>query len=76
MVYTDRLAGIGRQGGRNGFEQQLRDWNIVQKNSRPNQPSTCGKAERFQQTMKKAAIPSQQPRTRRTPAGASPGASA
>ena len=53
MVYTVRLAGLGRRGGRNGFEQQLRDWNIVQKNSRPNHPTTCGKAERFQQTMKK-----------------------
>jgi transposase InsO family protein len=53
MVYTVRLAGIGRQGGRNGFEQQLRDWHVVQKNSRPNHPTTCGKAERFQQTLKK-----------------------
>ena len=53
MVYTVRLAGIGRQGGRNGFEQQLRAWNVVQKNSRPSHPTTCGKAERFQQTMKK-----------------------
>ncbi|MGL5827913.1 MAG: integrase core domain-containing protein [Nocardioides sp.] len=53
MVYTVRLAGIARQGGRNGFEQQLRDWNIVQKNSRPNHPTTRGKAERFHQTMKK-----------------------
>src|SRR6478609_7789444 len=52
MVYTVRLAGIGRQGGRNGFEQQLRDWHVVQKNSRPNHPTTCGKVERFQQTMK------------------------
>jgi transposase InsO family protein len=52
MVYTVRLAGIGRQGGRNGFEQQLHDWNVIQKNSRPNHPTTCGKAERFQQTMK------------------------
>ncbi len=52
MVYTVRLAGIGRRGGRNGFEQQLRTWNVVQKNSRPNHPTTCGKAERFQQTMK------------------------
>ncbi len=53
MVYTVRLAGFGRRGGRNGFEQQLRDWNVVQKNSRPNHPTTCGKAERFQQTLKK-----------------------
>ena len=52
MVYTVRLAGIGRQGGRNGFEEQLRTWNVVQKNSRPGHPTTCGKVERFQQTMK------------------------
>ncbi len=52
MVYTVRLAGIGRRGGRNGFEQQLRDWHVVQKNSRPNHPTTCGKVESFQQTMK------------------------
>jgi len=30
MVYTVRLAGIGHRGGRNGFEQQLRDWHVVQ----------------------------------------------
>jgi Integrase core domain len=53
MVYTVRLAGFGRRGGRNGFEQQLRTWNVIQKNSRPNHPTTCGKAERFQQTLKK-----------------------
>jgi transposase InsO family protein len=38
MVYTVRLAGFGRQGGRNGFEQQLHDWQVVQKNSRPTTP--------------------------------------
>jgi transposase InsO family protein len=53
MVYTVRLAGIGRRGGRNGFEQQLHDWHVAQKNSRPNHPTTCGKVERFQQTLKK-----------------------
>ena len=53
MVYTVRLAGIGNRGGRNGFEQQLRDWHVTQKNSRPNHPTTCGKVERFQQTLKK-----------------------
>ena len=52
MVYTVRLASIGHRGGRNGFEQQLRDWHVVQKNSRPNHPTICGKVERFQQTMK------------------------
>ena len=51
MVYTVRYAG-GR-GGRNGFEQQLRTWHVIQKNSRPNHPTTCGKVERFQQTLKK-----------------------
>ena len=53
MVYTVRLAGIGRQGGRNGFEQQLHDWHVIQKNGKPNHPTTQGKVERFQQTMKK-----------------------
>jgi transposase InsO family protein len=51
MVYTVRFAG-GR-GGRNTFEQELHDRHVVQKNSRPGHPTTCGKAERFQQTMKK-----------------------
>jgi transposase InsO family protein len=51
MVYTVRYSG-GR-GGRNAFEKQLRDWHVIQKNSRPNHPTTCGKVERFQQTMKK-----------------------
>ncbi len=51
MVYTVRFAG-GR-GGRNSFEDELRRRHIVQKNSRPAHPTTCGKAERFQQTMKK-----------------------
>lgn len=50
MVYTTRLAG-GR-GGRNAFEDQLRSLGVVQKNSRPNHPTTCGKIERFQQTLK------------------------
>ena len=53
MVYTVRLAGIGRQGGRNGFEQQLRTWHVVQKNGKPNHPTTQGKVERFQQSLKK-----------------------
>jgi transposase InsO family protein len=51
MVYTVRHSG-GR-GGRNAFEAQLRRWQVVQKNSRPNHPTTCGKVERFQQTLKK-----------------------
>jgi len=51
MVFTTRLAG-GR-GGRNGFEAELRRLHIVQKNGKPNHPTTQGKVERFQQTMKK-----------------------
>jgi transposase InsO family protein len=51
MVYTVRFA--GGQGGRNTFEQELHDRHVVQKNSRPGHPTTCGKVERFQQTMKK-----------------------
>jgi transposase InsO family protein len=50
-VYTTRFAG-GR-GGRNHLEAELRRLNIVQKNSKPNHPTTCGKVERFQQTLKK-----------------------
>jgi len=51
MVYTVRFAG-GR-GGRTQLEHELRRLGIAQKNSRPNHPTTCGKVERFQQTMKK-----------------------
>jgi len=50
MVYTVRLA--GGKGGRSLLENELRRLNIVQKNSRPAHPTTCGKVERFQQTMK------------------------
>ena len=53
MVYTVRLAGHGRGGGRNALEDELRRRDIIQKNSRPSRPTTCGKVERFQQTMKK-----------------------
>src|SRR5215203_895095 len=51
MVFTTRFAG-GR-GGRNGFESELRRLHIIQKNSRANHPTTCGKVERFHQTLKK-----------------------
>nr|WP_235444621.1 integrase core domain-containing protein [Kocuria palustris] len=51
MVYTTRLAG-GR-GGRNALETCLAQWHITQKNSTPGHPTTCGKVERFQQTLKK-----------------------
>ncbi len=51
MVFTTRFAG-GR-GGRSALEHELRRLDITQKNSRPSHPTTCGKVERFQQTMKK-----------------------
>jgi len=51
-VYTTGFAG-GASGGRNGLELELRRLGITQKNSRPNHPTTCGKVERFQQTMNK-----------------------
>ncbi|MGB8649193.1 MAG: IS481 family transposase, partial [Mycobacteriales bacterium] len=62
MVYTVRFA-TGR-GGRSALEAELHHLGITQKNSRPNHPTTCGKVERFQQTLKNwlHAQPSQ-PRT-------------
>jgi transposase InsO family protein len=54
MVFTTRLSqGKKGAGTRNGLETELRRLNIVQKNGRPNHPTTQGKVERFQQTMKK-----------------------
>ncbi len=50
-MFTTRLAG-GR-GGRNAFEHELRRLRLTQKNSTPGHPTTCGKVERFQQTLKK-----------------------
>ena len=51
MVFTTRLAG-GR-GGRNRFENELRRLDVHQINSTPNHPTTCGKVERFHQTLKR-----------------------
>ena len=51
MVYTTRLS--GGKGGRNALETRLADLEIKQKNSAPGHPTTCGKVERFQQTLKK-----------------------
>src|SRR6478672_8093126 len=54
MVFTTRLS-QGRKGAgtRNGFETELRRFGVIQKNSTPGHPTTCGKVERFQQTLKK-----------------------
>ncbi len=51
MVYTTRLS--GGKGGRNRLERTLQELRIVHKHSRPNHPTTCGKVERFHQTLKK-----------------------
>lgn len=61
MVYTVRLASTRVAGGRNALETELAALGVVQKNSRPNHPTTCGKVERFQQTLKNwlAAQPDQ-----------------
>jgi transposase InsO family protein len=61
MVYTVRLASHRVRGGRNAFEAELAALGVRQKNSRPNHPTTCGKVERFQQTLKNwlAAQPAQ-----------------
>ncbi len=52
MVYTVRHASARVRGGRNAFEAELAALGVVQKNSRPSHPTTCGKVERFQQTLK------------------------
>jgi transposase InsO family protein len=54
MVFTTRLA--GGKGGRNAFENELHRLGITQINSTPNHPTTCGKVERFHQTLKKWLI--------------------
>lgn len=61
LVYTARFAGgRGSRNTRNGFETLLAGLHITQKNSRPNHPTTCGKVERFHQTLKRWLA--QQPR--------------
>jgi transposase InsO family protein len=52
MVFTTRFAHGGRTS-RNALENELVKLRVRQKNSRPNHPTTCGKVERFQQTMKR-----------------------
>jgi transposase InsO family protein len=52
MYFTARFA-RGGATSLNRFERHLAELGIDQKHSRPNHPTTCGKVERFQQTMKK-----------------------
>jgi transposase InsO family protein len=54
MVFTTRFA--GGAAGRdtiNGFSAELDRLGVLQKHSKPNHPTTCGKVERFHQTLKK-----------------------
>ena len=62
MYYTARYA-RGGHSGPNHIQTVLADLGITQKHSRPNHPTTCGKVERFQQTLKKWLRA--QPRTNR-----------
>ena len=52
LVFTTRFAHGGKTS-RNGLENELVRLCVQQKNSRPNHPTTCGKVERFQDTMKR-----------------------
>ena len=61
LVYTTRFAGY--RGGRNALETRLVELGIEQKHSRPNHPTTCGKVERFHQTLKKWLKAQPQPST-------------
>jgi transposase InsO family protein len=54
MVFTTRLS--GGKGGRNHLEVELHRLGVVQINSTPNHPTTCGKVERFHQTLKRWLI--------------------
>lgn len=54
MVFTTRFA--GGKGGRNHLAAELHRLGIVQINSSPYHPTTCGKVERFHQTLKRWLI--------------------
>jgi transposase InsO family protein len=51
MVFTTRFS--GGKGGRNHLEHELRQLGVIQINSTPGHPTTCGKVERFHQTLKR-----------------------
>jgi hypothetical protein len=52
LVFTTRFAHGGRTS-RNALETELVKHRVRQKNSRPNHPTTCGKVERFHDTIKR-----------------------
>ncbi len=58
MVFTTRLS--GGKGGRNSFENELHRLGMhPNKLPPPSHPTTCGKVERFHQTLRKMAHPTQ-----------------
>ncbi len=61
MVFTTRFA--GGKGGRNQYEAELHHLGVRQINSTPNHPTTCGKVERFHQTLKRWLTGQPQPTT-------------
>lgn len=58
LNFSGRLRGFEVQ-----FETELRAIGVVAKTSRPRHPQTCGKVERFQQTLKKWLAHRNQPKT-------------
>ena len=54
-VLTDNGAifNARSRGGRTGFESDLAEIGVLYKHSRPYQPQTCGKVERWHQTLKR-----------------------
>jgi transposase InsO family protein len=53
LVFTTRRL---KQSGMGAFETELYSLGIKTKHSKPNHPQTCGKVERFHQTMKKHLV--------------------
>jgi hypothetical protein len=66
-VLTDNGAIFtgGPRGGTTVFEARLGELGIVAKHSRPYHPQTCGKIERFHQTLKRYLL--KQPKARSVP---------
>lgn len=54
LIFTTRFAGSAAgRGAPNGFQKELTSRGIIQKNSSPGHPQTCGKIERWHSTLKR-----------------------